>query len=119
MGHVADAVVLHAREEHGHQVDREVVIAHLVDVRPPCFELGQRKGSGSGVAMRLSARNQLRGIVIEVHEGEVTTTVKVRLEGGDTMTSSITREAAAELGLEPNRAVVVIVKASDVMIGTE
>ena len=26
---VADAVVAHARDEHGHQLDRDVVIAHL------------------------------------------------------------------------------------------
>jgi molybdopterin-binding protein len=114
---VADAVVEHARDEHGHRIDREVVVAHLVTVHPHYFELGQRKAGGR-VSMRLSARNQLHGVVIEVHDGEVTTTVKVRLEGGDTMTSSITKEAAAELGLEPDKPVVVIVKASDVMIGT-
>jgi molybdate transport system regulatory protein len=115
---VADAVVDHVREAHGHRVDRAVVLAHLVNVHPHYFELGQRKAGGRAT-MRLSARNQLNGIVIDVHDGEVTTTVKVRLEGGDTMTSSITKEAAAELGLEANKPVVVIVKASDVMIGTD
>ena len=42
-----------------------------------------------------------------------------RLEGGATMTSSITKEAAAELGLAVDKPVVVVVKASDVMIGVE
>jgi molybdate transport system regulatory protein len=69
--------------------------------------------------MRLSARNQLPGTVVDVHEGAVTTTVKVRLEGGATMTSSITKEAAAALGLAGDQSVVVVVKASDVMIGVE
>ena len=69
--------------------------------------------------MRLSARNQLHGIVVEIDEGAVTTTVKVRLQGGDVVTSSITKEAATELGLAPDKSVVVIVKASDVMIGAE
>jgi molybdate transport system regulatory protein len=69
--------------------------------------------------MRLSARNQLAGTVVEIHEGAVTTTVKVRLEGGAAMTSSITKEAAAELGLAVDTPVVVVVKASDVMIGVE
>ncbi len=69
--------------------------------------------------MRLSARNQLPGTVVGIHEGAVTTTVKVRLEGGATMTSSITREAATELGLAVDTRVVVVVKASDVMIGVE
>ena len=44
--------------------------------------------------MRISARNQLSGSVVEVTPGAVTTTVKVRLSGGDVVTSSITKEAA-------------------------
>jgi len=31
---VADAVVAHAREEHGHTLDRNVVLAHLEGVHP-------------------------------------------------------------------------------------
>jgi hypothetical protein len=31
---VADAVVAHAIEEHGHRVDRDVVVAHLEGRRP-------------------------------------------------------------------------------------
>jgi predicted small metal-binding protein len=31
---VADAVVDHARSEHGHALDREVVLAHLEGVHP-------------------------------------------------------------------------------------
>ena len=67
--------------------------------------------------MRLSARNQLSGTIVDVTPGAVTTTVKVELAGGDTITSSITREAADELGLAPGVAVTVIVKASDVILG--
>jgi molybdopterin-binding protein len=69
--------------------------------------------------MRLSARNQLPGTVIAIDEGAVTTTVKVRLDGGATMTSSITKEAADELGLQIDTSVVVVVKASDVMIAVD
>jgi molybdopterin-binding protein len=69
--------------------------------------------------MRLSARNQLAGTVIAVDAGAVTTTVKVRLEGGATMTSSITKEAADELGIKEGKAVTMVVKASDVMIAVE
>jgi len=67
--------------------------------------------------MRLSARNQLPGTIVAVDQGAVTTTVKVRLEGGATMTSSITKEAADDLGLAVGKSVIVVVKASDVMIG--
>jgi molybdopterin-binding protein len=56
--------------------------------------------------MKLSARNQLAGTIVEVHEGAVTTTVKVRLEGGAIVTSSITKEAADELGLAVDKQVI-------------
>ena len=69
--------------------------------------------------MRLSARNQLPGKVVEVNAGAVTTTVKVELAGGATMTSSITKEAADELGLATGKSVTVVVKASDVMLAVE
>jgi molybdopterin-binding protein len=69
--------------------------------------------------MRLSARNQLAGTIIAIDEGAVTTTVKVQLEGGATVTSSITREAADELGLAVGKPVIAVVKASDVMIAVE
>jgi molybdopterin-binding protein len=69
--------------------------------------------------MRLSARNQLPGTIIAIDEGAVTTTVKVRLDGGTTITSSITKEAADELGIEIGKAAIVVVKASDVMIAVD
>ncbi len=69
--------------------------------------------------MRLSARNQLQGQVVGVNAGAVTTTVKVELAGGATVTSSITKEAAEELGLEAGTRVTVIVKASDVMLAVD
>ena len=69
--------------------------------------------------MPLSARNQLPGTVTHLDIGAVTTTVKVELRGGDTVTASITREAAEELGLAVGSAVTVIVKASDVMLATD
>lgn len=69
--------------------------------------------------MKLSARNQLAGTVLEISAGAVTTTVKVQLAGGDVVTSSITKEAADELGLATGKAVTVVVKASDVILAVE
>lgn len=66
--------------------------------------------------MRLSARNQLPGTIVSLTPGAVNGTVKVDV-GGHLVTSSITNEAIAELGLAVGDAVTVIVKASDVMIG--
>ncbi len=66
--------------------------------------------------MRLSARNQLTGTVESVDHGVVTSTVKIRLGGGDVITSSLTREAAEELGIDSGSTVTVVIKASDVMV---
>jgi molybdopterin-binding protein len=59
--------------------------------------------------MKLSARNQLEGMVEEVNHGAVTTTVKVRLGGGDVITSSITKEAADDLALAAGSSVIVVI----------
>lgn len=70
--------------------------------------------------MRLSARNQLAGIVTEVNVGAVMATVKLRLDGGDqTITASITKEAVEELGLTVGSSATALVKSTEVMIGVE
>ncbi|HVV40160.1 MAG TPA: TOBE domain-containing protein [Nitrobacter sp.] len=66
--------------------------------------------------MRISARNQIKGTVVEVTKGATTSHVRVDIGGGQIMTSSITNEAVDELGIKARSAVVVVVKASDVMI---
>jgi molybdopterin-binding protein len=45
--------------------------------------------------------------------------LKVELPGGARMTSSITKEAADELGPEVGKPVLVVVKASDVMLAVD
>lgn len=69
--------------------------------------------------MRMSTRNQLQGTVAAVEHGGVMSTVRVTLAGGDTITAAITREAAQELELAPGSPVVVLVKATEVMLGVE
>jgi molybdopterin-binding protein len=69
--------------------------------------------------MKLSARNQLKGKVVSVKKGATTAHVSVEIGGGNTVTSSITNEAVDDLGLKAGQSVIVVIKASDVMIGTE
>ena len=66
--------------------------------------------------MRISARNQIKGTVVEVKKGATTSHVRVDI-GGNIVTSSITNEAVDELGIKVGLAVTVVIKASDVMIG--
>jgi molybdopterin-binding protein len=67
--------------------------------------------------MKISARNQISGLVTAITPGAVNATVKVDIGGGAVMTSNITEEAIADLALRVGDRVTVIVKASDVLIG--
>lgn len=67
--------------------------------------------------MKLSARNQIPGQVIAIVPGAVNGTVKVDIGHGIVVTASITEEAIAELALAEGDRVIVVVKASDVLIG--
>lgn len=68
--------------------------------------------------MKISARNVLRGTVVEVVRGA--TTAHVRLDvGGTVVTAAITNEAVDELGLAPGMAASAVVKASDVMVAVD
>jgi molybdopterin-binding protein len=69
--------------------------------------------------VKLSTRNQLAGTVTGVTTGEAMAVVKVQLDGGETVTSSITREAAQDLGLEVGSKVVVLIKSTEVGLGVE
>ena len=68
--------------------------------------------------MKLSARNRLKGRIVEVRKGQ--TTAHVRLDvNGTIVTASITNEAVDEFGLRVGQEAYAIVKASDVMIGID
>ncbi len=67
--------------------------------------------------MKLSARNQLKGRIVEVVKGATTSHVRVDIGGGVIVTSSITNEAVADLALQKGDDAWAVIKASDVMIG--
>ena len=69
--------------------------------------------------MRISARNQLKGTVVEVKKGATTSHVRVDIGNGQIVTSSITNEAVDDLGIKAKDHVTVVVKASDVMIAVD
>jgi len=71
-----------------------------------------------GAPVKISARNRLRGKILEVKKGA--TTAHVRLDvNGTTVTASITNEAVDELGLKVGQTAYAIIKASDVMVGVD
>jgi molybdopterin-binding protein len=69
--------------------------------------------------MKISARNKLRGTLLEVTKGATTAHVRIDVGGGAVVTASITNEAVDELKLAKGQTAYAIVKASDVMIGVE
>jgi molybdopterin-binding protein len=69
--------------------------------------------------MRISARNQIKGTVVEVTKGATTSHVRVDIGNGQIMTSSITNEAVDELGIKAKGTVTVVIKASDVLIAVD
>ena len=67
--------------------------------------------------MKLSARNQLPGMVTSINKGEAIANVVLDV-AGQRLVASITVEAVSELGLQEGSAVTAIIKASDVIIAT-
>jgi molybdopterin-binding protein len=66
--------------------------------------------------VKISARNQLKGKIVEVTKGQTTAHVRIDLGHGVVITSSITNEAVHELGLKVGDAALAVIKASDVMV---
>ena len=68
--------------------------------------------------MKLSARNQLKGKIVEVKKGATTAHVQIDI-GGQRITASITNEAVDELKLERGKTAYAIIKATSVMVGVD
>ena len=67
--------------------------------------------------MKISARNQMKGIVTEVEMGVITAKVKVRIDTPVIITAVITKEAAEDLKLKVGNKVQAIIKSTEVILG--
>jgi molybdopterin-binding protein len=70
------------------------------------------------MALKTSARNRLPGIVTGVKLGDIVAQIDVRV-GDNHIVSVITREAADELNISEGDEVMVIVKATEVMVAKQ
>jgi molybdopterin-binding protein len=68
--------------------------------------------------MKISARNVIAGTLTEVVKGQTTAHVRIDI-GGQVLTASITNEAVDSLKLAKGQKAYAVIKASDVMIGTD
>jgi molybdopterin-binding protein len=83
-----------------------------------CRDVVTETGEDRSHAMKISARNTLKGKVVEVTKGATTAHVKIDV-GGTIVTASITNAAVDELKLAPGKEAYAVIKASDVMIGID
>jgi len=71
------------------------------------------------ISLKISARNQLKGVVKQITKGVVSANVKIEVKVPVTITAVITKEATEELGLEVGKKVQAVIKATEVMIAKE
>ena len=69
--------------------------------------------------MKTSARNQFHGTVQAVRKGAINADVILDLGDGVQLCANITNEAVAELGLQPGRAAVALIKSSMVLLSPD
>ncbi len=67
--------------------------------------------------MKVSARNQLKGKIVELEKGAVNALVKIDIGGGNVISATISLDSVKELGLEKGKDAYAIVKATSVMVG--
>ena len=69
--------------------------------------------------MKLSARNQFAGKVVEITEGATNGIVKIEIAPEVVISASITNESIKELGLKVGETAYAVIKASNVMVGAD
>jgi len=69
------------------------------------------------MAMKISARNVIRGKVKKIVEGAVNDEVVIEITSGVEIVSVITKESVENLELKVGKEVYAIIKASNVMVG--
>lgn len=69
--------------------------------------------------VRLSARNVLKGKVKSIKHGAVNSEILMQLPSGLEIVSVITKTSAESLGLKEGKEVYAIIKATNVILGTD
>ena len=73
-------------------------------------------GEAGAEALKVSARNQLRGMVDAVAAGAVNSEVTLALDGGGTLTAVVTNDSVDALRLDAGRRAIALFKASSVIL---
>jgi molybdopterin-binding protein len=68
--------------------------------------------------MKISARNVIKGKIVDVNRGATIANVKIDV-GGTVLTASITNESVDSLALAVGKDAYAVIKASEVMVGID
>jgi len=71
------------------------------------------------IGLKISARNQLKGIVQSVEKGIITAKIKIKIEAPVIITAIISKEAVEELDVTPGDTIEAVIKATEVMVAKE
>jgi molybdate transport system regulatory protein len=70
-------------------------------------------------SLKISARNRLKGKVVNVEKGQITANVKIEIMAPIMITALITKEAVEDLDIKPGDVVEAVVKSTEVMVAKE
>jgi len=68
--------------------------------------------------MKISARNQFKGKIVEIKEGAINGIVVLDIGAGNKISATISMDAIKELGLKEGAGAIAVVKATSVLIAT-
>ena len=69
--------------------------------------------------MKISARNQLKGKVVEIESGSVNAIVTIDIGGGNFISATISMASVKDLKMEVGSDAYAIIKATSVMVGID
>ncbi len=69
--------------------------------------------------MKLSARNILKGKIVQILKGAINSEVIIELPGGEKLVSVITNASVESLELKEGKQAYAIIKASNIMVGVD
>ena len=69
--------------------------------------------------MKVGVRNEIEGTVMEIKRGSVMCLVKVKIAGGNVVSSVMTLESLKDLGIKKGSNVKVLIKAISVLLAVD
>ncbi len=69
--------------------------------------------------MKLSARNQLKGTILEIENGAVNAITKLDIGSGNIISATVSMDAVKSLNLAVGKEAYAVIKSTSVMVGVE